>query len=185
MAIRGIDVSSYQSSTYALDGVDFVIVKATEGTSYRNPKHSAQIARAREHNRVVGHYHYLSSGSGIASQITYFLDHIDARRGELLALDWEDPGVTSDDKDEAINRLKEQASGHRILLYCNVDFWKNRNTSPKRGDGLWIAHYNGKPGEPGITSEWLLHQYTSDPVDTSVAAFGSRAEMAEWAVGTA
>ncbi|MFK0297339.1 GH25 family lysozyme, partial [Streptomyces sp. NPDC090442] len=59
MTVRGIDVSSYQPSTYNTNGRDFVFVKATEGTSYINPRQSAQAAQARRNGLVVGFYHFL------------------------------------------------------------------------------------------------------------------------------
>jgi hypothetical protein len=184
VTIRGIDISNYQSSTYALDGYDFVIVKATEGTSYLNPKHDAQVARARSHDRVVGHYHYLSPSSGITDQMDYFLAHADARRDEFLAVDWEETGVSSAEKDRALRYLRGKAGGRKVLLYCNVDFWLNHDTSSFAADGLWIAHYT-TPGRPGVTADWLIHQFTSDPIDTNVAEFPSRAAMAAWAAAGA
>jgi hypothetical protein len=183
MTIKGVDVSGYQSSDYPLDGFDFVIVKATEGTSYVNPRHSAQVDRARSHDRVVGHYHYISPSSGITAQMNYFLDHIAARKDEFLALDWEDTGVSNAEKDDAIRTLQSKAGGRKVLLYCNVDFWLNRDTTSFAGDGLWIAQYNGDPGNPDIQHRWLIHQYTSDPIDTNLARFDSRADMRSWAAG--
>ncbi|MEO3756271.1 glycoside hydrolase family 25 protein [Streptomyces sp. B6B3] len=183
MTIKGIDVSGYQSEDYPLDGFDFVIVKATEGTSYRNPKHSAQVTRARNNDRVVGHYHFLSPSSGMTAQMDYFLDHIAVGEDEILAVDWEDTGVSSSEKDTAIRHLQSKAGGRKVLLYCNVDFWLNRDTSSFAGDGLWIAQYNGDPGNPDIEHDWLIHQYTSDPIDTNVAQFDSRGDMRAWARG--
>lgn len=37
MTVKGVDVSSYQSSSFSTKDLDFAIVKATEGTSYLNP----------------------------------------------------------------------------------------------------------------------------------------------------
>ena len=34
MTVHGIDVASYQSGDYSTSGLDFVFVKATEGSSY-------------------------------------------------------------------------------------------------------------------------------------------------------
>ncbi|MFF7330010.1 glycoside hydrolase family 25 protein [Streptomyces sp. NPDC090306] len=183
MTITGIDVSGYQSETYDLSGHDFVFVKATEGVSYTNPRHAAQVTRARNNDRVVGHYHYLNSNS-MSAQMDYFLRQADAKAGDLLAVDWEETSVTSAQKDQALKYLQKQAPGHRVLLYCNRDFWLNRDTSSYRADGLWIAQYNGHPGSPDIDAAWVVHQYTSDPIDTNVAAFSSRSAMAAWAAGT-
>ncbi|MEU1407104.1 glycoside hydrolase family 25 protein [Streptomyces sp. NPDC005728] len=181
--IKGIDVSNYQSSAYSLDGVDFVLVKATQSTSYVNPKHGDQVQRARSNGRVVGHYHYLTATPGMTAQMDYFLAHAAPRPGEVLAVDWEEAGVSCAEKDAAIKYLRSKAGGRRVLLYCSQSYWTGRDTSSYAGDGLWVAQYNGKPGQPSITAPWLLHQYTDSLVDTSVAVFASRAEMAAWAAG--
>ncbi|WP_428815144.1 GH25 family lysozyme [Streptomyces albus] len=81
--------------------------------------------------------------------------------------------------------VQEKAAGHKVLLYCNVDYWKNRDRTSFAGDGLWIAQYNGRPGDPSIQAPWLIHQYTSTPIDTNLARFDSRAAMRAWATGTA
>ncbi|WP_425837355.1 glycoside hydrolase family 25 protein [Streptomyces fractus] len=179
MTIKGVDVSAYQSATYSLTGFDFVVVKATEGTSYLNPRHSAQVKRARDNGRVVGHYHFVRDGS-MTAQVDYFLRHAGAQADEFLALDWEDPSVSSVEKDAFLRYLKSKAGGRKVILYCNVDYWKNRDRSSYAADGLWIAGYNGHAGRPGIQASWLIHQYTSTPVDTNVANFASRAAMATW-----
>ena len=178
--IKGIDVSDYQSATYSLTGVDFVIVKATEGTSYVNPKHSAQVKRARDNGRVVGHYHFGRSGS-TSAQVDYFLRHAAPAAHDILALDWEDASVSCAAKDAFLRALKAKAGGRKVLLYCNQNYWLNRDTTSYAADGLWIAQYGVSAGHPGIQAKWVIHQYTSSPLDTNVAAFGSREAMAKWA----
>jgi len=181
--ITGIDVSSYQSETYDLTKADFVFVKATQSTNYVNPRRAAQVARARSNKRVVGHYHYLTASPSVSAQMDYFLTHAAPQRGEVLAVDWEEAGVSCASKDAALRYLISRAGGRRVLLYCSQSYWQGRDTTSYAGDGLWVAQYNGKPGQPSIKADWLMHQYTSTPVDTSVARFGSRAEMAAWAAG--
>lgn len=182
--ITGIDVSSYQSETYSLTGVDFVFVKATEGTAYTNPKHPAQVKRARDNGRVVGHYHYLTAGASMSAQMDHFLAKAAPRAGELLAVDWEETGVSGAQKDSAVKYLKSRAGGRRVLLYCSQNFWLTRDTTSYDGDGLWIAQYNGRPGRPDIEAPWVIHQYTDSPLDTNAANFTSRTAMAAWAHGT-
>jgi len=46
--LRGIDVSAYQSSSYATDGLFFVFIKATEGRSYINPRVGVQTQHGRK-----------------------------------------------------------------------------------------------------------------------------------------
>lgn len=184
MTVKGIDVSSYQPADYSTRGLNFVFIKITEGTSYTNPKWVDQRATARKAGLVTGFYHFIRPGS-VTKQADYFLSKIKLAAGDILALDWEDRGVSSAEKDTWIKYVQREAPGHRVVLYCNQDFWLNRDTSSFAGDGLWIAQYNGRPGHPDIQAPWLFHQYTSTPIDTSVGDFTSRAALRDWARGTA
>ncbi|GAB2817245.1 glycoside hydrolase family 25 protein [Streptomyces sp. NPDC054796] len=181
--IKGVDVASYQSENYSTKGLDFVFIKITEGRSYTNPKWVAQRKTARDAGLVTGFYHFGRSGS-IKGQADYFLSKINLVAGDMLVLDWEDSAVTNSEKDTWIKYVQEKAPGHKVLLYCNVNFWLNHDTTSFAGDGLWIAHYNGKPGKPGIKHPWRFHQYTSSPIDTNLGDFASRAALREWAGGT-
>ncbi|MFI8853694.1 glycoside hydrolase family 25 protein [Streptomyces sp. NPDC053499] len=178
--IKGIDVSSYQPEQYDTRGLDFVVIKVTEGTSYTNPKWVAQRRTARRAGLVTGFYHFVRRGS-MQQQVQYFLSKIRLAPGDFVVLDWEDGHVSSADKDAWLRHIKSRRPDHRVLLYCNVDFWLNRDRSSYAGDGLWIAQYNGRPGEPSIQHPWLIHQYTSTPVDTNLAQFDSRQSMRAWA----
>ncbi|MEF9906513.1 glycoside hydrolase family 25 protein [Streptomyces sp. P9-A2] len=183
--LRGIDVSSYQSSSYATDGLSFVFVKATEGSSYVSPKLSAQTERAREAGLVVGFYHFLWPGD-LTAQAEYFVSETPERQGDILAVDWETTGegtrASNTEKDEFIRKVKELRPDHRVILYCNRDFWLNVDTTSYAGDGLWIADYVSE-GTPRIEAEWRFHQYTDDPLDTNVADFPDRAALEKWAGG--
>ncbi|NGO69347.1 glycoside hydrolase family 25 protein [Streptomyces boncukensis] len=184
MSIKGYDVSSYQSSTYSTKDVDFVIVKATEGTSYINPKMTAQAAHARRHGLVVGFYHFLRPGD-MRTQARYFVEQCTSRHGDPLWADWEDPRVSCADKDRFLAEVKLlRGSTHKVGLYCNTDYWLNRDTTSNAGDALWIAQYNGQPGKPSIRHPWLIHQYTNKPIDTNIARFASRSALRAWATGT-
>lgn len=185
MAIYGQDWASYQSSTPSTTGLDFVFIKATEGTGYTNPKMTAQAAHARAAGLVVGFYHFVRPGS-MKAQAAYFVKQADSREGDPLVLDWEDTGVSNAQKNEFLAEVKRlRGATHRVGLYCNVDFWKNRDRGSVCGDFLWIAQYGGTVGKPSISDPWLFHQYTDSPVDKNVAKFGSRAELRAWARKTA
>lgn len=186
MAIKGVDVSSHQSSNFTTSGMSFAIIKATEGRSYISPKQEAQARHAREHELVVGFYHFLWPGN-IKAQAAYFVRECASKEGDILACDWESTtsgtAATGAEKDAFLREVKRLRPGHRVILYCNVNFWKNRDTTSYAGDGLWIAHYNGKPGKPGIEAKWRFHQYTSTPIDTNIGAFDSKAALRTWADG--
>lgn len=180
MTIKGIDVSSYQSETFSTSGRDFCFVKATEGTSYINPKQWAQAEHARNAGLVVGFYAFLRPGS-MRDQAEYFVEKCASLPGDPLWADWEDSDVSCADKDDFLREVvRLRGDTHRVGLYCNTNFWLHRDTTSYCGDALWIAVYNGRPGHPGIRHPWTFHQYTSTPIDTSLGAFSSRAALEAW-----
>ncbi|MEU4091989.1 GH25 family lysozyme [Streptomyces sp. NPDC026673] len=180
MTVKGIDVSSYQTATFATAGLDFVFVKATEGTSYVNPRMTAQAAHARAGGLVVGFYHFLRPGD-MKRQAAYFVQQAASVEGDPLFADWEDPGVSCHDKDVFLAEVKRlRGNTHRVGLYCNQSYWTTRDTSSNAGDALWIADYVSA-GHPRIKAAWKFHQYTDKPVDTNVGQFANRAALRAWA----
>jgi GH25 family lysozyme M1 (1,4-beta-N-acetylmuramidase) len=181
--LRGIDVSSYQSSSYDTDGLSFVFIKATEGRTYTNPKLAAQTKTARDAGLVVGYYHFLWPGN-LTAQAEHFVSKAPERAGEILAVDWETTGdgthATNAEKDRFIRKLKELRPNNRVVLYCNRNYWLDIDKTSYAGDGLWIADYV-TAGKPRIKAKWLFHQYTDDPVDKNVADFASKAALRAWA----
>lgn len=184
MTVLGIDISNYQGASYSVAGLGFVVVKATEGTGYVNPKHDAQVAYGRAHSLVIGHYHYGHHGNS-AAQADYFLAHAGARPGDFLAYDWEDGATTQADRDAFIARIRAKAPSLRIVVYCNKDFWLHRDSENGAADGLWIADPSSPEGHPGVKHAWLMHQYSeAGGVDHDIANFADKAAMAAWAGGT-
>ncbi|MGE9696655.1 GH25 family lysozyme [Streptomyces sp. CH6] len=182
--ITGQDWASYQPASPSTSGLSFAIIKATEGTSYTNPRMNGQAATARAAGLVVGFYHFLLPGN-VQAQAEYFVKQAVSVEYDLLVCDWESSthgSPTCAEKDQFLKAVQKlRGSNHRVLLYCNRDFWTNRDTTSFAADGLWIAEYNGSPGKPSIKAPWVIHQYTSTPVDTNVGNWASRAELRAWA----
>lgn len=183
--LQGIDVSSFQSETYTTSGLDFVFVKVTEGTSYINPKQTAQAAHGRAAGCVIGFYHFLHPGN-VAAQAQDFVNQADSQAGDILACDWEptSSGLASvAEKDAFIRAVKALRPNHRVILYCDRDRWIGVDTTSYAGDGLWIADYT-TAGQPRVKDPWLFHQYTDAAPqggDGDVANFASRAALVKWA----
>jgi Glycosyl hydrolases family 25 len=183
VTIKGVDVASYQPEAFTTTGLDFVFVKVTEGTGYVNPKWVAQRDHGRAAGLAIGYYHFVKPGSMIA-QADFFLSEISLRPGDMLVLDWEHTGVSCADKDAWIRHVQAKAPGHRVLLYCNLDFWRHRDTTSFAGDGLWIADPNHPAGHPAVTHPWVVHQFSSvGGTDRNVAAFPTLAALTRWAAG--
>ncbi len=188
--IYGTDVSNYQPINFLLElpgtsvrPVDFAIIKITEGASYTNPKWTGQRQWARDHGLSTGFYHFARPGS-MTAQADWFLSRIALRPGDHLWFDWEDAGVSSAQKDEWIKYVQAARPGHRVGLYCNTSFWKNRDTSGFAGDGLWIATGGYPAGSPPIEAPWLIHQFSTEgDYDHDLAQFGDLDDMLTWAYG--
>ncbi|MFB8178905.1 glycoside hydrolase family 25 protein [Streptomyces sp. NPDC055966] len=181
--LHGIDVSAFQSSSYDTSGLSFAFIKATEGRTYTNPHTAAQTKTARDAGLVVGFYHFLWPGN-LAAQAEHFVTAAPSRAGDILAVDWETTGdgthASSAEKDTFLKKVKSLRPNHRVILYCNRDFWLNIDDTSYAADGLWIADYV-TAGHPRVQAHWRFHQYTSDPHDKDVADFSSKAALKSWA----
>jgi GH25 family lysozyme M1 (1,4-beta-N-acetylmuramidase) len=182
--IKGIDVASYQAETFETSGLDFVFVKATEGTSYVNPKMGKQAATARTAGLVLGFYHFLHPGD-IKAQALYFVEKCASLEDDLLVCDWETTGTggrpTNAEKDAFLKEVKRLRPAHKVGLYCNRDYWLTRDSTSYAGDFLWIADPT-TAGKPRIKAKWLIHQYAvSGGFDRNVADFKDRTALRAWA----
>jgi GH25 family lysozyme M1 (1,4-beta-N-acetylmuramidase) len=181
MAVLGVDVSGYQSVNFSTKGLAFAFVKATEGTGYVNPRYAGQVATARAAGLVVGHYHFGKNG-GVA-EADYFLKKVQLHTGDILAFDWETSGVSQAERDAFISHVKAKVPGHKVVLYCNVDYWTHRDSdNGGPADGLWIADPNHAAGKPNIKHAWVFHQYSwAGGIDRNVANFKNAAALRSWA----
>lgn len=187
MAVKGIDVSAYQAADYQTAGLDFVFVKATEGTSYLNPLMVAQGARGRVAGLVVGWYHFLHPGN-IDAQAKYFVAKAASQPGDMLVCDWEPTSsglATTAEKDQFLRAVKALRPDHKVLLYCDTYRWTRVDTTAYAGDGLWIADPNHTAGSPAVKASWLFHQYSdSGGLDRNLGNFTDKAALRAWAAGT-
>ena len=142
--LKVIDISSHQSVENAgIDGIDAVIVKATQGTGYINPKCDAQYQLAKKKGRLLGVYHYAGGGNPVA-EADYFLKNIEGYIHEaVLCLDWE-AGQNASWGNTAwcrtfVNRVYEK-TGVWCLIYIQASAVQQAancaNDCP-----LWIAGY--------------------------------------------
>ena len=88
--MNGIDIARYQKSIdLSKVPCDFVIVKATQGTSYVSPTFRAQIEDAIRNGKKIGVYHYCAGG-GYEAEANHFLTTVKDYIGRaILVLDWE------------------------------------------------------------------------------------------------
>lgn len=182
---RGVDVSSWDGVAVP-DGLDFVFIKATQGTHYVNPKMKEQADSARAKGYIVCFYHFLEPGD-ITGQMAHFAANALSQEHDPLGIDWEplpDGRLAScAEKDASLVELHRIRPTHRRVLYCDLERWHKVDTTSECGDGLWIADYEMPAGNPRVKHEWLFHQYSSSPMDMDVCRFEHRMDLKVWAEG--
>ncbi|PTU23713.1 hypothetical protein P175DRAFT_0505514 [Aspergillus ochraceoroseus IBT 24754] len=90
-AVQGFDISHYQPSVnYAgaySSGARFVMIKATEGTTYIDPSFSTHYGGATSAGLIRGGYHFATPDTSSGSaQATYFLAHGGGWSGDGITL---------------------------------------------------------------------------------------------------
>lgn len=147
--MNGIDIASYQQGIdlTKVPG-DFVIIKTTQGTYYKNPAAAAQIESAKKAGKLLGLYHYAGGGDP-AAEADYFLASVGSNlKKAVLALDWEGNenrvfGTASSVSwvQRWMDRIHEK-SGVWPLFYCQQSEVLAQDWAPiAKNCGLWLAQY--------------------------------------------
>ncbi len=149
MSMNGIDISSYQTGiNVSASGVpcDFVICKATQGTSYVNPDCNRAYQQAKAAGKLLGVYHYFGGGDP-TKEADFFLKNISGYLKEaILVLDWEkgDNARFTEGPSVAkafLDRVYEK-TGIRALIYMSKSVTYGYDwSSVAPNHGLWVAQY--------------------------------------------
>ncbi|MFD5803755.1 lysozyme [Streptomyces sp. NPDC127020] len=182
--VEGVDVSSHQGnvawSTLWKSGVKWAYVKATEGTSYRNPYFAQQYGGSYDTGMIRGAYHFATPDtSGGKAQADYFVDHGGAwsKDGKtlpgVLDIEYNPYGATCYGKTKTqmvswiksfVDRYKAR-TGREAAIYTSTNWWTQctGNSNAFGADNpLWVARYASSVG--ALPAGWGFHtmwQYTS------------------------
>ncbi|WP_053912731.1 lysozyme [Streptomyces sp. SCSIO 75703] len=181
---EGVDVSSHQGNvawpTLWNSGVKWAYVKATEGTSYRNPYYAQQYNGSYDVGMIRGAYHFATPDTaGGAAQADYFVDNgggwsKDGRTlPGVLDIEYNPYGATCYGRTTGqmvdwirafLDRYKAR-TGRDAVIYTSTNWWQ-QCTGDYSGFGdknpLWIARYASTVGP--LPAGWSFHtmwQYTS------------------------
>jgi GH25 family lysozyme M1 (1,4-beta-N-acetylmuramidase) len=195
--VLGMDVSSYQRTVnwpaWAAQGRQFAYVKATEGTSYRNPYFSSQFSGANRAGMIRGAYHFASpSGSSGKAQAAYFVRNGGAwtRNGRtlpgVLDIEYNPYGSTCyhQTKPQMVRWISSFVTEYKrqttrdAVIYTTADWWRRctgNTTKFALTNPLWVARYSTAAGAlPGGWSYFTFWQYTSDPLDQNTFSASHR-----------
>lgn len=167
--VRGIDVAVYQPNidwNVVKQHRDFAFIKATEGTSYVDPKFAQHRNGATAAGLPLGAYHYLQTSDGTA-QARNFLRATNNYAGFQLpvAVDFEQGGVNATIANAFIAEIERTIGKPWVgpteepvacIFYTGNYFLPNgRDASWARMD-LWVAAYTNKNyPNPGPEPQFL------------------------------
>jgi GH25 family lysozyme M1 (1,4-beta-N-acetylmuramidase) len=187
--VSGMDVASHQGNVdwnyWYGQGKRFAYVKATEGTTYRNPYFAQQYNGSYDVGMIRGAYHFaLPNTSGGATQADFFVTNGGgwSADGKTLppALDVEyNPyaggtcyGLSPASMVSWIRSFSDQVrarTGRYPAIYTTIDWWQTctgNSSAFGRTNPLWIARYAGTAGPlPAGWGVYTFWQYSSTPVD--------------------
>ncbi|TMR10389.1 hypothetical protein ETD86_39840 [Nonomuraea turkmeniaca] len=176
----GVDVSRYESDyDWSASSAQFGIIKATEGTDFRDASFARHWGELDKKGIVRGAYHYGHPSNDPIAEAEHFLSMVNsqpAKAGDLLVLDLE----TTDGQSVAEVNAWAKAWLSHVKAKTGVTpmFYSGWNFADTYGKGLaeyplWVAHYSKPKGAvtpPADWKSWTIHQYTDDPVDMNVSA---------------
>ncbi len=159
--IKGIDVSYYQRTVdwpkVKADGIEFAMIKATEGVGYTDPNLAVYAKGATAAGLHIGAYHFLRAGDAqeqarqfMAAIKPYKWDYplgIDVEHNELLTL-----GKTK--LADMIIAFCEavKAAGYYPMIYSNLNWCLNYlDMTRLKAYDLWFARYNETAGYDGVS----------------------------------
>lgn len=159
--LNGIDISNHQKGlNLASVPCDFVICKATEGTTYIDRYCDSFIQQAINLNKKIGVYHFATGRSSGKAEADFFLKKVQEYAGKaILILDWEADAVKKGTAyaKEFLDRVYEK-TGIKAMLYSynnciNTYDW---SSVANAGYKLWNAGYYAGKKEMGYNAETPL-----------------------------
>ncbi|MBN6056534.1 hypothetical protein JYK22_31695, partial [Nonomuraea sp. RK-328] len=175
----GLDISHHEAPyDWAASPAQFGIIKATEGTSFRDSAFAEHWQALAEKGIVRGAYHFGHPGNDPVAEAEHFLSVVNsqpAKPGDLLVLDLE---ATDGRSVAEVNAWAKAWLAHvKAKTGVTPMFYSGWNFADTYGKGLaayplWVAHYSKAKGTvtpPADWKTWTIHQYTESPVDQNVS----------------
>lgn len=172
-AVKGVDISSYQGDVdmnkLKEQGIQFVYIKATEGSSHQDEKFAKNWQAANDANLLSGAYHFFSFDSPGETQAQNYLSTVKDLSGHLIpAIDIEFHGDNIQNppaKSAVIGELKnyisiiEKQYGAKPLLYMDNAVYEKYIKGELEDYPRWMRSvYYPLPVE--YRGPWAIWQYS-------------------------
>lgn len=165
--VTGIDISAHNGiinfEKLAADSIDFVMIKATEGATFKDRNFTDNYRRARKAGLKVGAYHFFRFDTPGHMQALNLLHSIRGRKLDMpLAIDVEDWTNPADEPVEAVlGRLREMTDylaghGYPLMIYTNKKGLAKYFNDGQQDMPLWLCTFS----EPAPSVRWTIWQHT-------------------------
>lgn len=171
--LSGIDVSKWNKVSVVTDNnVDFCIIKATEGRTYKDPAIHMHTEAATNTHKLLGFYHYArpDNGNTPLQEAMNFYEAVKQYVGEaIFAVDWEGKSLNVVNGEQWLLQFCSyfyNLSGVRPLVYMSENECKKEKykTVANFNVGLWVANRK-EIVSSGVWKFWTIHQYSSTGFD--------------------
>lgn len=165
MSMNGIDVSNWQAGiNLAAVPADFVIAKATQGTSYVSPDCARQVEQAAAAGKCVGTYHYIS-GAGANAEADFYINNISNWVGKyMLCVDWEanqnSQWGNESYLEQVVKRIIQRTGIPPVIYVQQSRMAQVKPVAQRNNCGLWIAQYPNNNPTGYQSSPWNEGAYT-------------------------
>lgn len=160
--MKGIDISNYQGNVdfeqVKNAGVEIVIIKATEGKTWQDPRFMSYYNDAKAAGLKVGAYHFLRRNAveDEANNLLSVIRNLKLECKVIIDAEVDLGGVAA--TSQHIKQFYEllKSKGYDVALYTYTDFYNNNLNSTVKDIPLWIANYGSRAG----VSNYIGWQYS-------------------------
>ena len=188
--VQGFDISHHQGeiawNKIPSHRYQFVLIKATEGGDYQDPKFQENWLKARERGFVVGAYHFYRLCREGHIQAENFIATVPVKADVLppvIDLEYDEKCIHHYTQEQLLQQIEimvhrlEQHYHQQPIFYTSKAFYNIVLADHAPKNLLWIREYHGQPTLRG-NPNWSFWQYTAkgkiagiaSPVDLNVFA---------------
>ncbi|HEX6360417.1 glycoside hydrolase family 25 protein [Actinophytocola sp.] len=156
MAIFGLDISHHQDLKLDLgqcrrEGIEFVFIKASEGSTFLDPEFAANLDEARTAGLLTCAYHYLRSSASAAAQVSNVARAVPRDVPVIPDVETGSGGIGL--LRDFVDRLR--ANGYHVpLTYLPRWYWQQLGSPSLAGlPPLWSSRYPDNV-VGSLTDEW-------------------------------
>lgn len=168
----GIDVSAFQGDidfdSVKAAGIEFVYIKASEGTTLVDPKFEDNYAGAKDADLLIGVYHFVRAQnvSEAQAEARFFAENISGKEIDgKLAMDFEVfTGLTNEQVNEISVAFIDELinlTGKEVVIYSDASNATDVFDESLTEYSLWVAEYGvEEPSDAVIWDTWAGWQYS-------------------------